>query len=150
MQVGDTEELADFPSVPGGDSTVDLFESGTLRALLATASSIGPRAAKGTIYTSKIPGRPFGGRPGRGEKVAWALWFDAKGRVTRLTTTTSQRTNDNYELGLSSDLRFTGWGAQVTIEPPPEDLVIEAEDLPEPDDLFEEPPVAIEAPSKGD
>ncbi|WP_326824785.1 hypothetical protein [Streptosporangium sp. NBC_01756] len=137
-----------WPESSPMDATVDLFEPGTLRALLATASSVGPRAAKGTIYTSKIPGRPFGGWSGRGEKVAWALWFDAKGRVTRLTTTTSQRTNDNYELGLSSDLRFTGWGAQVTIEPPPEDLVIEADDLPRSGSLFEESPMKIEAPSK--
>ncbi|MEU0483452.1 hypothetical protein ABZ260_30220 [Streptosporangium sp. NPDC006013] len=131
------------------DVTVDLLEPGTLRALLATASSVGPRTAKGTIYASKIPGQPLGGGLGRDEKVAWALWFDAKGRVTRLTTTTSQQTNDNYELGIRSDLRFTGWGTKVTIEPPPEDLVIDAEDLPEEEGLFWEPPVTIETPPKG-
>ncbi|MEU4408411.1 hypothetical protein AB0F88_28155 [Streptosporangium sp. NPDC023963] len=138
-----------WPESSPADVTVDLLHPGTLRALLATASSVGPRAAKGTVRTSKIPGLPFGGLPSeRGEKVAWALWFDAKGRVTRLTTTTSQQTNDDYELGLSSDLRFTGWGARVTIEPPPEDLVVEAEDLPEVD-LFGESPMTIETPPKG-
>ncbi|MFF3442216.1 hypothetical protein [Streptosporangium sp. NPDC002721] len=138
-----------WPESSPTDVTVDLFQPGTLRALLDTASSVGPRAAKGTIYTSKIPGLPFGGIPSeRGEKLAWALWFDARGRVTRLTTKTSQRTNDNYELGLGSDLRFTGWGARVTVEPPPEDLVVEAEDLPTLD-LFGDFPVTLEAPPKG-
>ncbi|MEV4378650.1 hypothetical protein [Streptosporangium sp. NPDC049644] len=138
-----------WPESSPMDLTVDLFEPGTLRALLATASSVGPRTAKGTIHASKIPGQPLGGGLGRDEEVAWALWFDAKGRVTRLTTTTSQQTNDNYELGIRSDLRFTGWGTKVTIEPPPEDLVIDAEDLPEEEGLFWEPPVTIETPPKG-
>ncbi|GII93551.1 hypothetical protein [Sinosporangium siamense] len=113
------------------DVTLDLLEPRTLQVLLATASSISPRAAKGTIYTSQIPGQPLGGEFERGEKVRWALWFDARARVTRLTTAASQQTNDDYELGLASDMRFTGWGAKVTIKPPPKDLVVNAEDLPE-------------------
>ncbi|MER5645290.1 hypothetical protein [Streptosporangium sp. NPDC002524] len=142
-----------WPESSPADIAVDLFQPGALRALLDTASSVGPRAAKGTIRTSKIPGLPFGGIPSeRGEKLTWALWFDARGRVTRLTTRTSQMTNDNVELGISSDLRFTGWGARVTIEPPPEDLVVKAEDLPEElsgFDLFGESPVTLETSPKG-
>ncbi|MEU8379995.1 hypothetical protein [Streptosporangium sp. NPDC048865] len=133
------------------DTTVDLLAPGTLRALLATASSTGPRTARGTIYSSKIPGLPLGGIPGeRGEKVAWALWFDAKGRVTRLTTTASQRTNDDIMLTISSDLRYTGWGARVTVEPPPEELVVEAEDIAEFDPFPWDLPIKLETSPKRD
>ncbi|MBG0819715.1 hypothetical protein HS048_02980 [Planomonospora sp. ID91781] len=134
------------------DSTVDLFEPGALKALLATASSTGPRSAKGTIYSSKIPGRPFGTpmtRGEKGEKVAWALRFDDRGRVTRLTTRVFRRTNDGYVLGLGSDLRFTGWGSRVTIEAPPEESVIEAEDLPQEPGLLVEEKEPVEASPQG-
>ncbi|GGL28781.1 hypothetical protein [Planomonospora parontospora] len=128
------------------------FEPGALKALLATASSAGPRSAKGTIYSAKIPGWPFGvpmSRGEKGEKVAWALWFDDRGRVTRLTTKVSQRTNDDYVLGLSSDLRFTGWGSRVTVEAPPEESVIEVEDLPQEPGLSVEEKEPIETSPQG-
>ncbi|MEU4830671.1 hypothetical protein [Streptosporangium sp. NPDC023615] len=125
------------------DTTIDLLTPGTLRALLATASSVGPRSARGAIPVTGIPGRPFGGFPGSGEKAAWALWFDDRGRVTRLTATFSQRTNDDYVLGSRSDIRFSGWGSRLTVESPPEHLVVEAEDLPEADDPFEEAPATL-------
>ncbi|MEU4326415.1 hypothetical protein [Nonomuraea dietziae] len=119
-----------YPERNLADVTVDLFRPGTLRALLATATSRTSSTAKGFIHAAKIPGRPLGGSRLSREKVAWALWFDAEGRVTRMTTRISEQTND-HELGITSDLRFTGWGAKVTVEPPPADLVMEADDLPE-------------------
>ncbi|MGC5009363.1 hypothetical protein ACLQ2R_01225 [Streptosporangium sp. DT93] len=119
--------------LPGAaDGTVDLFTPGTLRALLATASSRGSRSARGTIQASRIPGRPFDGWTEPGERVAWALWFDAEGRVTRLATATSRNAGDGRLPSIGSDQRFTGWGSRVTVQPPPEDLVIEAGELPEP------------------
>ncbi|MEU4830669.1 hypothetical protein [Streptosporangium sp. NPDC023615] len=132
------------PRSGAADGTVDLFRPGTLRALLATASSKGSRSARGTIVASRIPGRPFEGWTGRGEKVAWALWFDAEGRVTRLATATSRHADGGPEPRLSSDQRFTGWGARVTVQPPPENLVIEAEELPEADSSPEELPETVE------
>ncbi|MFD1931781.1 MULTISPECIES: hypothetical protein [Nonomuraea] len=126
-------------SAPGpADLTVDLFQPGALKALLATASSTGPRSARGAIDIRKIPGRPLGVRTGTGGKLAWALWFDAEGRVTRLATGFSYRTNEHIRMGVRADLRFTGWGAKVTVEAPPRDLVMEAADLPE-----------LEAPGEG-
>lgn len=136
-----------WPTPSPADLTVDLFRPGTLKALLATASSVGPRSARGAIDIRKIPGRPFGGRTE--EKVAWALWFDAKGRVTRLATRFSHRTNDHMKMGVSSDLRFTGWGATVSIEAPPRDLVMEADDLPELAFPGESPMKLAEALPKG-
>ncbi|MFI6506243.1 hypothetical protein ACIBCT_01440 [Streptosporangium sp. NPDC050855] len=131
------------PRPVAADGAIDLFTPGTLRALLATASSRGPRSARGTILASAIPGRPFEGWTGRGEKVAWALWFDAEGRVTRLASATSRHANGGDRPSLTSDQRFTGWGARVTVQPPPEDAVIEAEELPEPGSP-EETPETIE------
>ncbi|MFE3447569.1 hypothetical protein ACFXJ8_01430 [Nonomuraea sp. NPDC059194] len=139
----------EWPGDHPGALEVDLFRPGTLEALLATASSRSPRAAKGVIYSSKIPGSSSRLTGDRGEKVTWALWFDAKGRVTRLTTRASQQTNDNYELGISSDQRFTGWGARVTVEPPPQDLVMPESDLPEIDLLGESAEKLTEAVTKG-
>ncbi|GAA2390884.1 hypothetical protein [Nonomuraea africana] len=121
----------DYREESFADFGVDLFHPGTLEALLATASSVTPRTAKGSIRVSKIPGLPLGGRPGSDPKLAWALWFDAKGRVTRLATRLSHKTNDDMMLGINSDQRFTGWGARVTVEPPPADLVMSQDDLPE-------------------
>ena len=69
-----------WPESNPSDLTVDLFQPGTLQALLATASSIGPRAARGTIYTAKIPGLPFGGLRERGEKVAWGALVRRQGQ----------------------------------------------------------------------
>lgn len=120
------------PRSGAADGTVDLFTPGTLRALLATASSKGSRSARGVIQASRIPGRPFDGWTGPGERIAWALWFDAQGRVTRLATATSRNAGDGRVPSISTDQRFTGWGARVTIQPPPEELVIEDEELPEP------------------
>ncbi|MFE3450497.1 hypothetical protein ACFXJ8_16340 [Nonomuraea sp. NPDC059194] len=128
------------------DLMVDLFRPGTLRALLATASSTGPHSAKGTIDSSKIFGSRSGGR---GEKVSWALWFDAKGRVARLTTRFSTRITRDFRLGLSTEARFTGWGARVTVEPPPADLVIERGDLPELELSDESPMRLIDALPNG-
>ncbi|MGV9307942.1 MULTISPECIES: hypothetical protein [unclassified Nonomuraea] len=128
--------------IPGesrpADLTVDLFQPGALKALLATASSVSSRSAEGAIDIRKIPGRPFGSR--NGVKIAWALWFDDKGRVTRLTTMLADQRLSDRRLDVSADVRFTGWGAKVTVEPPPADLVTRSEDVPALEESLEPAP----------
>lgn len=72
----------------------------------------------------------------RGGKVGYVLWFDAKGLVKRMTTTTTVTTNDNLRLSVSSDTRFTAWASEVSVSAPPAYQVIDEKDVD--DDIFNE------------
>ncbi|GAA3471690.1 hypothetical protein [Nonomuraea roseola] len=110
-----------------GGPKVDLFASGTLKTLLASASSYRNGVAKGTIKVSQLPGRPFGAKAG--QKVSWTLWIDAKGLVSRFATKLSVPVGRGETMDFTADERFTGWGSKVTVTAPPAADWIDSKDL---------------------
>ncbi|MEU7896757.1 hypothetical protein AB0B45_28345 [Nonomuraea sp. NPDC049152] len=106
---------------------VDLFTPGTLKALLASASSVKNGVAKGTIKVGHLPSRPAGFKAS--QKLTWALWFDGKGLVSRFTTKISLPAGRGEKLDFTADSRFSGWGSKVKVTEPAAETWVDAKDL---------------------
>jgi Ni/Co efflux regulator RcnB len=112
---------------------LDIFEPKVLNTLVTHAKS-----TKGGIYRgsltmkelSKLYGEKVDKKIGKIE-IGYLLAVNAKGLVTRVV---SDWTLDFGLLGKSrstTETRFTGWGAKVTVKAPPADQVIDVSDLTE-------------------
>ncbi|WP_431893890.1 hypothetical protein [Nonomuraea sp. bgisy101] len=111
---------------PAG-AEVDLFSPGTLKTLLASASSFKNGVAKGTIKVGRLPGKPLAFRAG--QKLTWMLQFDGKGLVSRFTTKVSLPAGKGETLDFTTDSRFTGWGSTVKVTEPPAESWVDSKDL---------------------
>ncbi|MFI7440781.1 hypothetical protein [Nonomuraea indica] len=123
-----------------GDQDLNVLEPGTLALLLRSAArrlpdqggvQYGGVIAQAELYKASRSFRDQrflfepGGKEGR-LKIAWRLWVNRTGLVTRLVTS---RGNDGMFHKASSDTRYTGWGSEVTITAPPADQVIDEADV---------------------
>lgn len=112
---------------------LDIFEPKVLNALVTHAKSTKGGIYRGSLTVkelSKIYGEKVDKKVGK-IKIGYLLALNSKGLVTRVV---SDWTLDFGVLGKSrstTDTRFSGWGAKVTVKAPPADQVIDVSDLTE-------------------
>ncbi|WP_182905943.1 hypothetical protein [Microbispora sp. H13382] len=114
---------------------IDVFEPATLRAVYATRSGgavhqsvngvpatrySGTVTAKALCTVSAACREAFG--KSSPVKIGWSLWLDGKGRVVRLTTQWSRRSDSRKGVaggGEWTDTYYARWGARITVKAPP-------------------------------
>ncbi|SEG99577.1 hypothetical protein SAMN05444920_113173 [Nonomuraea solani] len=98
---------------------VDLFRPPQLKALLSHAGSVRDGVHRGTL-TDRQARKVSDGRGHDG--FGFRLSTDASGLPTRLYTTDKESISKAAEY---TDTRYTAWGHEVTIAPPPDHEVID-------------------------
>ncbi|GAA5070212.1 hypothetical protein HNP84_001698 [Thermocatellispora tengchongensis] len=130
--------------------TLNALEPRTLKTLLDGASSHRDGVARGTITTTKLVRvSPSGvdtygsgrSRYGGVGKITYTIRFDSRGLVERVGTKVILP-SDEFSFVLDSQIRYTGWGGQVTVYAPPAEEVMDREDFPgyDSDDIIWEQP----------
>ncbi|NUS07457.1 MAG: hypothetical protein HOV97_33395 [Nonomuraea sp.] len=112
---------------------LDIFDPKVLKALVTHAESTKGGIYRGSLTVkelSKIYGQPVDKKIGKVE-IGYLLALNSKGLVTKVV---SDWTLDFGLLGKSrstTETRFSGWGAKVTVKAPPADQVIDVSELTE-------------------
>ncbi|GAA2390892.1 hypothetical protein GCM10010404_55080 [Nonomuraea africana] len=103
------------------NSPIEVLDPQHLRVLLAHATFRRDGTAGGVTTTCRLEGLAEANCPYKDfPKISWTLWFDSRGLVTRLV---SRHVVHDTALSAHVDVRYTGWGSTVVIDPPPADQV---------------------------
>ncbi|MFI7127582.1 hypothetical protein ACIBQ1_17925 [Nonomuraea sp. NPDC050153] len=129
--------LGDAARASATSHPIDIFRPAALKGLLSHARSV-----KGGLYSGSLTAgqtRKLNGGKG-GTPMDYRLSIGSTGLPSRFRTSSKLDLAEWGRLGETTDTRYSAWGHKVTIEAPPEEQVIDSEDIEnaELDELMEE------------
>ncbi|MEV4110857.1 hypothetical protein [Nonomuraea sp. NPDC049695] len=117
--------MGDATNASATTQPVDIFRLRELKGLLSHAGSAKSGLYRGSLtsgQTRKVTG-------GRGDQsFGYRLTIGSNGLPSRLFTDSKVAVDRHLWLRETTDTRYTAWGHKVTIEAPPEDQVIDADE----------------------
>ncbi|MET7332412.1 hypothetical protein [Nonomuraea sp. NPDC005650] len=130
--------LGSTTNVSASSQPVDPFRPAALKGLLSHARSV-----KGGLYSGSLTlGQMRKLNRGRGSSlpIDYRLSTGSTGLPSRFRTSSTLNLGGWGRLGDTTDTRYSAWGQKVTIVAPPEEQVIDSEDIKnaELDELMEE------------
>ncbi|MET9340009.1 hypothetical protein [Nonomuraea sp. NPDC003804] len=118
-------------------SSIEVLDPRQLRILLDHATVRRDGMAEGVTTTCQLDGLREATCPYKDDpKITWTLWFNSKGLITRLVSANDLKLSQVYRTHV--DVRFTGWGSTVVIDPPSADQVWDPQEEDTPPDILGE------------